>query len=449
MSTHEPPKVMIVGAGMGGLMLANFLERQNVPYVIYERASQLKALGSAMGFGANILPAFEQLGLLKELHELSLPCKGLEILDKELNHLSSLDFSEHKATTGYDTIMFVRPKMHSLLLSRIPPEKIVLSKRVLSLEQNELGVMLRMADGSTYHGDIVVGADGAYSGVRQGLYKHVDKKGLLPATDKEEMKLGYLCMVGTTEPLDPAKFPVVAEETSVFQRVISDTEPYTWHTVNMRDNRLCWGIVGQIDSASASKETAFRNSEWGPESDDGGMEQMYDCPTPAGGVLRDLVNATPKDQISKIFLQEKLFETWSYGRTVLLGDGAVNAMQDAVVLANCIYEIGEVTPENITAAFKRYRDQRYSHVKKMITKSKLMGMIQYGQTWKDRLVRHVMFNWIPKKVQTEQYMKDAAVRPQACYLPQVENRGSAPVIPQEPSKRFVEEQARKNKSVVV
>ncbi|KAG9322627.1 hypothetical protein KVV02_002330 [Mortierella alpina] len=45
MSTHEPPKVMIVGAGMGGLMLANFLERQSVPYVIYEWASQLKALG--------------------------------------------------------------------------------------------------------------------------------------------------------------------------------------------------------------------------------------------------------------------------------------------------------------------------------------------------------------------------------------------------------------------
>lgn len=37
--------------------------------------------------------------------------------------------------------------------------------------------------------------------------------------------------------------------------------------------------------------------------------------------MADVMKATPKDQISKVFLEEKLFKTWYDGRTVLLGDG--------------------------------------------------------------------------------------------------------------------------------
>lgn len=37
--------------------------------------------------------------------------------------------------------------------------------------------------------------------------------------------------------------------------------------------------------------------------------------------LGDLIDATPQDNISKVFLEDKLFETWNHGRTVLIGDG--------------------------------------------------------------------------------------------------------------------------------
>jgi hypothetical protein len=42
---------------------------------------------------------------------------------------------------------------------------------------------------------------------------------------------------------------------------------------------------------------------------------------PWGGTMADVMKDTPKDQISKVFLEEKLFKTWYDGRTVLLGDG--------------------------------------------------------------------------------------------------------------------------------
>ncbi|KAF9901459.1 hypothetical protein BX616_002261, partial [Lobosporangium transversale] len=129
------------------------------------------------------------------------------------------------------------------------------------------------------------------------------------------------------------------------------------------------------------------------------------------------------------------------------GQGAVNAMQDAVVLANCIYEMGEVTPANITTAFKTYFDERYAPVKRMMNKSKFMGTLQLGQTWKERILRHIVFNWIPKRIQMEQFLKDASYRPQATFLEYIENRGVLPVTPQKVSERYAKERTPKAASV--
>ncbi|KAG0015131.1 hypothetical protein BGZ80_010034 [Entomortierella chlamydospora] len=347
------------------------------------------AKGSAMALDAKIMPVFEQLGLLDELLAISLPCKGINILDPELKLMTGLDFKDYKKRTGYEMAMFVRPRLHRLLLSHIPSEKVIFSKKVVSLEQNEQGVTLAMSDGTTVHGDILVGADGTYSGVRQGLFKNLDKEGLLPASDKEELSMGHLCMVGTTNPVDPEKYPCVSDDRALFQRVIEGGDPHTWHTVNVCDNKICWGIILQIDSAAASRDAMFRLSDWGSEGDEGVMSGAYDKVAPTGGLVRDLFDATPEEEISKVFLEEKLFKTWYHGRTVLIGDachkflpsagqGAVNALQDAVILANCIYEMGEATPENITAAFKEYYNERYEPVKKMMAKSRFMALIMYG-----------------------------------------------------------------------
>lgn len=45
MATNDKPTVLIVGAGLGGLMLGALLEKSGVPYTIFERAATVKPLG--------------------------------------------------------------------------------------------------------------------------------------------------------------------------------------------------------------------------------------------------------------------------------------------------------------------------------------------------------------------------------------------------------------------
>src|SRR5580765_4472818 len=116
-----------------------------------------------------------------------------------------------------------RPDLINILLSKIPPRKHLIGKRVLSFMQNDQGVMVRVADGSTYHGDILVGADGAYSSIRQSLFKDLAKINNLPKDDSLPLDYDYDCVVGIAENLNPEIYPVLNEDESSSITVLSDS----------------------------------------------------------------------------------------------------------------------------------------------------------------------------------------------------------------------------------
>jgi len=57
------------------------------------------------------------------------------------------------------------------------------------------------------------------------------------------------------------------------------------------------------------------------------------------------------------------------------------------------------------------------------------------QTKTDRILRYVLFNLIPAKMQEERFLKDASYRPMLTFMEQPKNRGRGPVLPQKPSRR--------------
>ncbi|KAF8938587.1 hypothetical protein BGZ58_000623 [Dissophora ornata] len=207
-------------------------------------------------------------------------------------------------------------------------------------------------------------------------------------------------------------------------------------------------------SESDAKEQQFRNSEWGPESNEAMLNEFYDLPCPWGGKMGDVFDATPRKLISKVFLEEKLCKTWYHGRTVLLGDachkmlpgagqGAVNAMHDSIVLANCFYNMTDTSQQSITAAFEEYYKQRFRRAEVQFERSSSMSRTCSGQTWKDRVLRNVLLNYVPDWMQQISFNKTFQYRPQIAWLPLAENRGTIRVQPQEGDRRPLSEELMK------
>ncbi|KAF9926892.1 hypothetical protein FBU30_003613 [Linnemannia zychae] len=406
--TDGPPRALIAGAGLAGLFLGILLEKAGIPYEIFERASEIRPIGSIMCLAPNILAAFEQLGLYEELMSFSKPALEMNIVTSDLKVISNMEAAS-------------KTKMY-----QIPPHKVHLSKKVLSFLQNQEGVMIRFSDNTTAHGDILVGADGVNSAVRQHLYKTLDEEGLLPKNDIKAMTKGYICVLGTTEPLDPAKYPGLLKEYSEGYYIIGDkNSPYTVRIDALADDQ-------------------FRSSDWVPQQNQKFLDSIRHFKTPYG-TMGDLFDVTPIERVCKVYFEDMLFETWNHGRTVLIGDaahkllpssgaGAVNAMQDAVLLANHLYDIRPTSFENIKTALKEYKEERFDSIKEQYPQSYMGAKVLYGHSLFERFLRQIVFNYVPESLKEKQLYKDTAYRPQANFLPQAPKRGTIDIIPQKPSK---------------
>lgn len=210
-------------------------------------------------------------------------------------------------------------------MRHVPKERIHLGKKVLSTQQGGNGVLIRCADGSEYEGDILVGSDGAYSAVRQNLYAKLKKENKLPASDGLPLPFLNVCLVGQTRPLTHEEFPDLAKAQCQFKNILAKDKPYAWMTFTTEQSTVCFAIVQYLTAETSKDNDAFKNSEWGSEAALAMCEEVRDFPIVSGGekqlALGDLFDWTPKELISKVMLEEKIFKTWSHCRTVLMGDG--------------------------------------------------------------------------------------------------------------------------------
>ncbi|KAG0019607.1 hypothetical protein BGZ81_009672 [Podila clonocystis] len=312
----------------------------------------------------------------------------------------------------------------------------------MSFEQNNEGVMIRCSDNTTYHGDILVGADGAYSGVRQHLFKTLKKKQKLLASDDVPLPFSTVCLVGQTEELDPEEFPDLKKEEAQFLCVFGPSSMYSWVTATTKANKVCYMVVLYLDKQSSKEHDSFRNSEWGPEAAEAMCKKVRHLLVPGGKdgkklTLGDYFDRTPKDLISKVMLEEKVFEAWSDGRTVLLGDachkfspsggaGALTAMQDAIALANWIATLDSKDAGDLDTIFKEYYNERYPIAKDTFVRSQMFNKV-LGKNLQAKFTRIVMKR-LPLWLQRRILIKATETRPQVSFLPLVEDKGTVKPI---------------------
>ncbi|GJJ75046.1 hypothetical protein EMPS_07404 [Entomortierella parvispora] len=443
MSAKQPvspgakPHVVIVGAGIGGLALALLLERAGVSYVILEKTSSIKPLGSAIAVSGQLTYLFRQLDILEEFQDKSLLYDEAHVHDGDCKPTYNLDFRPGAPMTGSDAYIVARPILYELLYSKIPKDKIHLNKRVLTILNGDVGARVDCSDGSTFDGDIIVGADGAYSPVRQGLFKWLKKNNKLPSSDDVPMPYNCVCLVGQTEKLDPEEFPDIGKSICIFNNMTSTSTPFTWATFTTKQHTICWMVLEHLNESSSKEHDSFRNSDWGPEAASAMAQATRDFPILNGGKLGKtmghLFDKTGKDLMSKIVLEEKVYKTWYGGRTVLLGDachklnpaagaGAMSAVHDAICLANWINVLPSLAVKDIEAIFKEYYDERQPHVMAAYQSSVTLAKT-LEKTTAAAIVRYLIWH-MPKWLWILVLKNRCAYRPQASFLDPVKDTGT-------------------------
>ncbi|ORZ04545.1 hypothetical protein BCR41DRAFT_425848 [Lobosporangium transversale] len=445
MSTEFPPtksaskpKVLIVGAGIAGLTLAILLEKAGVPYKVYDRMTELKPLGSGMGFGANVGPLFKQIGIYDEFVRLGKRSKSIDYYNEERKLEHSMDFEKCTEMGGSPGYMIPRPVLHDLLFRQVPSNKIFLGKRVLYIKQRlEDGVQIQFSDNTSAEGDILVGADGAHSTIRQNLYESLKSEDQLPASDDGALPFSCIHLVGQTKPLDPTAYPELTDSRTHFVRVVGNNKPFSWGYMTVQGNIFCWSATRYLDNESSKDDGSFQNSEWGPEAAIAMCEEVRDFPLPGGKdnklTIGDLIDNT--QLVSKVKLEEKVFDTWYSGRTVLIGDachkihpasgaGATNAIQDAVALANWISVLDSTAVSKITKAFEEYKAERYPVVMKAYENGRALSKVT-ATDLTAKISRFITRN-LPTWLWNIMLKRMVESRPQVSFLPLVKDKGTVP-----------------------
>ena len=168
-------RVLIAGGGIGGLAAALALLKKGYDVEVYEQAPELKEVGAGLQLSPNGTRVMYLLGVGEELRALSCEAEGKEIRiwntgeTWKLFDLGQVALERY----GYPYFTVYRPDVLSVLegaVRRLRPDAIRLNSKAVGFEQNGSSVTLKLEGGASAAGDVLVGADGVHSRIRQALF---------------------------------------------------------------------------------------------------------------------------------------------------------------------------------------------------------------------------------------------------------------------------------------
>ncbi|KAI0676717.1 FAD/NAD-P-binding domain-containing protein [Trametes maxima] len=183
--------VAIAGAGLGGLVFAVALQKHapDVDFHLYEAASELTTAGAGIGIQPRTWFVLKELGLEQALLKFAGngDTPNLAILERKSDELVGFTFNEIAATES--TFTFHRGDLQKVLIDHAGgPERIHLNKQVDSYTQPadpSEKITVHFHDGSTTTCDLLVGADGIKSHVREAMYTQLANAAKVAGRDDE------------------------------------------------------------------------------------------------------------------------------------------------------------------------------------------------------------------------------------------------------------------------
>ena len=167
-------KVVIVGAGIGGLSAHLAFARAGFEVAHYERRSELGPAGAGIVVWPDGVEVLKALGLGERLAAIGNRPDVLEVRDPDDRLLSVLPLGEIWNRTGAPGYVVSRTDLQGLILDAVGPERVQMGARCTGLEQSDTEVMVRFDGGLDASGDLAVGADGIHSAVRGVVVPEVE-----------------------------------------------------------------------------------------------------------------------------------------------------------------------------------------------------------------------------------------------------------------------------------
>lgn len=349
---------MVIGAGIGGLTATLALLRAGIAVRVCEQAPALGEVGAGLSLSPTAVHGLNALGLRDTLQT-----KAYHPEDQCVRHYQTAQpmvwINRGKSLLekyGERYYLIHRADLHDALAAEVralAPDAIQLNKKCLAISQTADSASAAFDDGTTSSADLVIGADGSRSLVRQAIF------GML-----EVSYTGYIAWRGLV-PMSKVPQEILDPPSGIFVG--------PGHLVNRYPVRN-WELLNFVAFA---ERPAWTEEGWSIRSSVDELLAEFQGWHPA--VLR-FMSETPPHSLFKwgLFDREPL-KSWSRGRITLLGDaahpvlpflghGAVLAIEDAVVLARAL-----TASATIDEALRRYESARMERAAFVVHESRKAG----------------------------------------------------------------------------
>jgi salicylate hydroxylase len=351
-------KILIVGAGLGGLSAASCLIKAGFDVEVYEQAPALAEVGAGIQISANAMHVMRHLGLGDAIAELGVKPGGyvFRLHDTgEIIQQFSLS-AEHERQHGAPYVQMHRADLHDLLAARaraLKPDVIHLNKRATGFTEDADGITLAFADGTSARGDILVGADGLKSVVARQIV------GEIPATYTGDAAWRV------TVPVERLPKNFLEPVMNVFMGPGGHAVCYY-----LRGGRLLT-FVGIIETDDVSEESWTEKFPW---------EQLKADFAGWHPTIQAVIDTADRDFCYRWSLHNRPpVRGWSTARATLLGDaahatlpylaqGAAMAIEDGAVLARALRQAASV-PEALDL-YQRNRVDRTARIVEQSTENR-------------------------------------------------------------------------------